>query len=125
MQEHERLTPLQVAHRSLGGLPQQSRPGEYIHTYIFTYTHVYIYVYIYIYIHTYIHTYIHICAEYERLTPLQVAPRSLGGSLSTVKSGDCVVAFSRRHIYEIKKEIEMTTPYKVSMIVGYANTERE
>ena len=53
------------------------------------------------------------CTEYERLTPLKVAPRSLGGALSSVQSGDCVVAFSRKLVYEIKKEIEATTPYKV------------
>lgn len=53
--------------------------------------------------------------EYERLTPLKVASRSLGGSLSAVQSGDCVVAFSRKNIYEIKREIERLTPYRVRL----------
>mgnify|MGYP007078157577 CR=1 FL=1 len=35
--------------------------------------------------------------EYDRLAPLHVLPRSLGSRLSSVRPGDCVVDFSRKH----------------------------
>jgi ATP-dependent RNA helicase SUPV3L1/SUV3 len=44
-------------------------------------------------------------ATYERLSPLTVEDHPLR-TLSAVRKGDCVVAFSRKEIYHIKAEIE-------------------
>ena len=50
--------------------------------------------------------------EYSRLTPLKVASKSLNSSLRNVVPGDCVVAFSRRQIHQLKKDIESLTPHR-------------
>jgi hypothetical protein len=39
--------------------------------------------------------------HYERLSPLKSSRQALG-SLSDVRAGDCVIAFSRAQIYAIK-----------------------
>lgn len=44
--------------------------------------------------------------NYERLTPLKVAEKSLDGDLGTIRPGDCVVAFSRTGIFGLKARIE-------------------
>ncbi|XRB12656.1 ATP-dependent RNA helicase SUV3L, mitochondrial [Pseudoscourfieldia marina] len=44
--------------------------------------------------------------QYERQTPLAVAKKSLECDWSNVQPGDCVVAFSRRMIFEIKNKVE-------------------
>eukprot|EP00934_Nitzschia_sp_Nitz4_P003557 Nitzschia sp. Nitz4//scaffold46_size129759//62121//65060//NITZ4_003504-RA/size129759-processed-gene-0.161-mRNA-1//-1//CDS//3329552604//3547//frame0 len=62
--------------------------------------------------------------EYERFSPLVVAPRSLSkdpskpGGYRFVQPGDCVVAFSRNDIFAIKREIESVTNYKCCVIYG-------
>lgn len=56
--------------------------------------------------------------EYERLTPFTVVDKSLNGDLSAVKKGDCVVAFSRRDIFEHKKNIEDKTGLKCAVAYG-------
>eukprot|EP00899_Mesostigma_viride_P021896 jgi/Mesvir1/29708/Mv00941-RA.1 len=43
--------------------------------------------------------------RYERLQPLELSRRAVG-KYSNVRPGDCVVAFSRKDIYSIKKELE-------------------
>lgn len=54
--------------------------------------------------------------EYKRLGTLQVQkPIS---SLSRIQKGDCIVTFSRRHIYEIKASIERKTGMKACVIYG-------
>ena len=61
---------------------------------------------------------------YERFTSLTVAKRSLAsssdetGSYRSVQPGDCVVAFSRKDIFAIKREIETKTPHKCCVIYG-------
>ena len=40
--------------------------------------------------------------RYDRLKPLRVDAHSLEGNFGKVKAGDCIVAFSRREIFEIK-----------------------
>lgn len=40
--------------------------------------------------------------SYDRLKPLRVDAHSLAGDFAKVKAGDCIVAFSRREIFEIK-----------------------
>lgn len=56
--------------------------------------------------------------EYERLTPLQVAPQSLRGDLSRVQRGDCVVAFSRSAIFALKEHIEAKTGLHCAVAYG-------
>lgn len=56
--------------------------------------------------------------EYERLTPLAVAAHSLGGDLSRVERGDCVVAFSRAGIFKAKEQIEARTGLQCAVAYG-------
>ncbi|KAG8901603.1 RNA helicase [Tulasnella sp. 403] len=58
-----------------------------------------------------------IVKRYERLTPLVVSERGLRG-LQSVKSGDCVVAFSRSEIFRLKGTIEAKTGLKCTMAYG-------
>ncbi|KAK0447476.1 uncharacterized protein EV420DRAFT_1647802 [Desarmillaria tabescens] len=44
--------------------------------------------------------------RYERLTPLEVEKESLKGDLSKVRKGDCIVTFSRRSIFQMKRDVE-------------------
>ncbi|KAK0200431.1 P-loop containing nucleoside triphosphate hydrolase protein, partial [Desarmillaria ectypa] len=44
--------------------------------------------------------------RYERLTPLEVEKQSLQGDLSKVRKGDCIVTFSRRSIFQMKRDVE-------------------
>ncbi|KAJ1983027.1 RNA helicase [Dimargaris verticillata] len=56
--------------------------------------------------------------EYDRLSGLEVAPTSLQSDLTNLRRGDCVVAFSRSHIYELKQFIELRTRHKCAVIYG-------
>ena len=56
--------------------------------------------------------------EYERLSPLKVADRSLDADLTKVQPGDCVVTFSRTNIFALKKEIETLCGLKVAVAYG-------
>lgn len=49
---------------------------------------------------------IEIIHNYERLSPLHVAKKSLGSLKNTIKPGDCVIAFSRAALYRLKRSIE-------------------
>ncbi|KAF9442553.1 hypothetical protein P691DRAFT_779350 [Macrolepiota fuliginosa MF-IS2] len=55
--------------------------------------------------------------RYERLTPLSVEKQSLG-DYSKVQRGDCVVAFSRTRIFEIKEEIERRSGMRCAVVYG-------
>lgn len=56
--------------------------------------------------------------EYERLTPLAVAPHSLRNDLRQIQRGDCVVAFSRSAIFQLKKQIEEQTGLQCAVAYG-------
>ncbi|XP_045832953.1 DExH-box ATP-dependent RNA helicase DExH18, mitochondrial-like [Trifolium pratense] len=56
--------------------------------------------------------------HYERFKPLVVEAKTLLGNLENIKSGDCVVAFSRREIFEVKLAIEKHTNHKCCVIYG-------
>ena len=43
--------------------------------------------------------------EYERLAPLAAARRALP-SIQAARRGDCLVAFSRRDVHSIKRQVE-------------------
>ena len=47
--------------------------------------------------------------HYERFKPLRLEEGGLAGGYKDIQAGDCVVAFSRRHIYDIKHSIEVAT----------------
>ncbi|CAN1139855.1 DExH-box ATP-dependent RNA helicase DExH18, mitochondrial [Linum perenne] len=68
-----------------------------------------------------------ICAEtgdelyehrYDRFKPLVVEAKTLLGDLKNVNSGDCIVAFSRREIFEVKLAIEKNTKHRCCVIYG-------
>jgi ATP-dependent RNA helicase SUPV3L1/SUV3 len=56
--------------------------------------------------------------EYERLSPLVVMSKSLGGKLTNLQKGDCVVTFSRQQLHSLKKEIEMLTEKRCAIVYG-------
>ncbi|KAK1313270.1 hypothetical protein QJS10_CPA06g00515 [Acorus calamus] len=56
--------------------------------------------------------------HYERFKPLVVEAKTLMGDLRNVRSGDCVVAFSRREIFEVKLAIERFTGHRCCVIYG-------
>lgn len=56
--------------------------------------------------------------RYKRLTPLQIAPRSLRGDLTAIQPGDCVVAFSRNAIFGLKTLIEEKTGLRCAVAYG-------
>ncbi|KAG8387263.1 hypothetical protein BUALT_Bualt02G0003200 [Buddleja alternifolia] len=56
--------------------------------------------------------------HYERFKPLVVEAKTLLGDLKNVRSGDCIVAFSRREIFEVKLAIEKFTKHRCCVIYG-------
>ncbi|XP_014515515.1 DExH-box ATP-dependent RNA helicase DExH18, mitochondrial [Vigna radiata var. radiata] len=56
--------------------------------------------------------------NYERFKPLVVEAKTLLGNLENIRSGDCVVAFSRREIFEVKLAIETQTKHRCCVIYG-------
>ncbi|KAL6497860.1 hypothetical protein OROHE_026887 [Orobanche hederae] len=56
--------------------------------------------------------------HYERFKPLVVEAKTLLGDLKNVKPGDCIVAFSRREIFEVKLAIEKYTNHRCCVIYG-------
>ena len=56
--------------------------------------------------------------RYERLSPLKTARTSLQGGLKNLRSGDCVVSFTRRGIHALKEKIERVTRKKVAVVYG-------
>ena len=56
--------------------------------------------------------------RYQRLSPLEIAPRSLEGDLTRIRKGDCVVTFSRTNIFNLKKNIEEETGLRCAVVYG-------
>uniref|UniRef100_A0A1D1YJ35 RNA helicase n=1 Tax=Anthurium amnicola TaxID=1678845 RepID=A0A1D1YJ35_9ARAE len=54
---------------------------------------------------------------YERLSPLIPLKMPLG-SFSNIQTGDCVVTFSRKTIYKLKRRIEMEGEHLCSVVYG-------
>ncbi|EPS66047.1 hypothetical protein M569_08726, partial [Genlisea aurea] len=54
---------------------------------------------------------------YERLSPLVPSDVSLG-SFSNVRTGDCIVTFSRYELYNIKRQIESRREHLCSIVYG-------
>ena len=56
--------------------------------------------------------------EYHRLTPLAVASESLRSDLSRIQPGDCLVAFSRSAIFQLKQQVEARTGLQCAVAYG-------
>lgn len=56
--------------------------------------------------------------RYNRLSPLKVAPYSLGGNLKQLQKGDCIVSFSVVGIHALKQQIQSKTGKKVAIVYG-------
>lgn len=56
--------------------------------------------------------------RYERLSPLEIAPRSLERDLTRIQKGDCVVTFSRSNIFNLKNHIEEKTGLRCAVVYG-------
>ncbi|RKP10688.1 P-loop containing nucleoside triphosphate hydrolase protein, partial [Thamnocephalis sphaerospora] len=56
--------------------------------------------------------------EYVRLSPLELADKSLNNKLENIRKGDCVVTFSRSNIFGLKREIESNTPHRCAVVYG-------
>lgn len=56
--------------------------------------------------------------EYERLGGLNVEKKSIKTKLKGLERGDCIVAFSKKKILDLKLEIEAKTDMKVAVIYG-------
>ncbi|OMJ17980.1 ATP-dependent RNA helicase SUV3L, mitochondrial [Smittium culicis] len=59
-----------------------------------------------------------IVKKYERLSKLQTSDQTLNANWKNIKEGDCVVAFSRKKIFEIQKQVESVTGMKCAVIYG-------
>ncbi|GAA5980898.1 hypothetical protein JCM10908_003909 [Rhodotorula pacifica] len=59
-----------------------------------------------------------IVKRYQRLSPLVVAEASLGGDLSRIRKGDCLVTFSRSNIFAFKRAVEEKTGLRVAVAYG-------
>lgn len=57
-------------------------------------------------------------SRYERLGPLSIEKESLRSDPTKVRAGDCIVAFSRKRLFELKKVLENTTGRKCAIIYG-------
>jgi len=56
--------------------------------------------------------------RYKRLGPLEVEATSLNGDLKKIQKGDCVVTFSRRNIFALKRSIEERTGRHCAVVYG-------
>ena len=57
--------------------------------------------------------------EYRRLNPLEMENKSLDGKFrGNIQSGDCMIAFSRREIFELKEKIEQSCGLRCAVVYG-------
>lgn len=56
--------------------------------------------------------------QYERLNPLKTMSSSLRRDFKKLRTGDCVVAFSRVGIHALRKEIEEQTGRRAAVVYG-------
>ncbi|GAB5035020.1 atp-dependent rna helicase mitochondrial-like [Nannochloropsis oceanica] len=62
--------------------------------------------------------------KYERLSPLQ-PQREAVGSWAEIRPGDCVVAFSRKRLFQLKNEIEVATFPRMKCCIVYGGLPPE
>jgi hypothetical protein len=53
---------------------------------------------------------------FERFNPLEVLPQP--SSISALEPATAIICFSRRDVFEIKRQVEAQTPYRVATIYG-------
>lgn len=56
--------------------------------------------------------------EYDRLGELEIENKPLGKNFKDLRKGDCIVAFSKKKILDLKLKIEHDTNFKVAVIYG-------
>ena len=56
--------------------------------------------------------------RYQRLSPLEIAPRSLERDLTRIRKGDCIITFSRTNIFNLKRDIEEKTGLRCAVVYG-------
>ena len=56
--------------------------------------------------------------EYERLGNLEVETKCINNGMKGLRKGDCIVAFSKKKILDLKLKIESETDFKVAVIYG-------
>ena len=56
--------------------------------------------------------------RYKRLSPLVPLNSSLGGQFKSIRSGDCVVVFSREKLLRVRRKIETATKKACAIIYG-------
>ncbi|KAI5062575.1 hypothetical protein GOP47_0023114 [Adiantum capillus-veneris] len=56
--------------------------------------------------------------SYERFEPLSISQESLQGRFAKVQPGDCIVTFSRKEIFSIKRAVELLTKNRCCVIYG-------
>src|SRR5439155_25865285 len=56
--------------------------------------------------------------EYKRLSNLMVSDHSLKNNLKKIQKGDCVVTFSRKEIFALKRNIESATGLRCAVAYG-------
>ncbi|MCO5577034.1 hypothetical protein L7F22_030856 [Adiantum nelumboides] len=56
--------------------------------------------------------------SYERFKPLAIDSKALNGDFRNVEPGDCVIAFSRRQIFEIKRAVQRATKKRCCVVYG-------
>ncbi|KAL0091254.1 P-loop containing nucleoside triphosphate hydrolase protein [Phycomyces blakesleeanus] len=56
--------------------------------------------------------------EYKRLTPVTILDETVDPQYTDVKAGDCVIAFSRTSIFNIKERIQESTGLKCAVVYG-------
>ncbi|KAI9010953.1 P-loop containing nucleoside triphosphate hydrolase protein [Phycomyces nitens] len=56
--------------------------------------------------------------EYKRLTPVTILDKTVDPEYKEVKAGDCVIAFSRKDIFNIKEKIQKSTGLKCAVVYG-------
>lgn len=56
--------------------------------------------------------------RYKRLSPLVPLNFSLGGQFKSIRSGDCVVVFSREKLFRVRRKIETATKKPCAIIYG-------
>ncbi|KAJ1505374.1 hypothetical protein HMI54_003549 [Coelomomyces lativittatus] len=55
---------------------------------------------------------------YDRLGPLRISNASLNGQLTKVQKGDCVIVFSRDHVFTYQKRIQDATGLRCAVVYG-------
>jgi ATP-dependent RNA helicase SUPV3L1/SUV3 len=56
--------------------------------------------------------------HHQRLKPLEISNYSLNGQLSNIKKGDCIIAFSRQDVFNLKRLIEENTKLTCAVVYG-------